>query len=65
MPNKKMGRPPAENPKDMRVDVRLTKEELELLDAYCSSAKVSRPQAMRNAILLLAKTNDADGDLKK
>ena len=35
MPKKRMGRPTIENPKNMRVDVRLTEEELEMLDRYC------------------------------
>lgn len=50
MANKKMGRPPSENPKNMRVDVRLTEEEMKLLDEYCQKAGVSRPQALRDAL---------------
>lgn len=35
MPQKRRGRPVTDNPKNLRVDVRLTPEELELLDGYC------------------------------
>lgn len=35
MPKKRRGRPATDNPKNLRVDVRLTPEELELLDGYC------------------------------
>jgi hypothetical protein len=35
MPEKHKGRPAADNPKTMRVDVRLTEGELEMLDNYC------------------------------
>ena len=47
MPNKHRGRPATDNPKSMRVDVRLTEEELKLLDEYCQKAGVSRPQIGR------------------
>lgn len=53
MANKKMGRPPSENPKTMRVDVRLTEEEIKLLDEYCEKAGVSRPQGLRDGIRAL------------
>ena len=53
MPQKKMGRPFAENPKDARVDVRLTQEELQLLDKYCSEKGISRPQGLRDGIKTL------------
>ncbi len=55
MAKKKMGRPPSENPKNMRVDVRLTEEEMKLLDEYCQKEGVSRPQALRNGIRALHK----------
>lgn len=53
MANKKMGRPPSENPKTMRVDVRLTEEEIKLLDEYCEKAGISRPQGLRDGIRAL------------
>lgn len=52
---KKMGRPFSENPKSMRVDVRLTKEEMEKLDKYCAKMNVTRPQGLRNGIKELEK----------
>ena len=53
MPEKHRGRPIADNPKNMRVDVRLTKEELEMLDKYCQRAGVKRPQGLRDGIKAL------------
>jgi len=53
MPNKKRGRPATENPKSVRVDVRLTEEELQMLDKYCSKKGVSRPQGLRDGIKVL------------
>ena len=55
MPGKKRGRPVTENPKSVRVDVRLTSEELQMLDKYCSKAGVSRPQGLRDGIKALNK----------
>ena len=46
MPKKHRGRPATDNPKSARVDVRLTEEELKLLDEYCQKAGVSRPQGI-------------------
>lgn len=40
-------------PKNLRVDVRLTPEELELLDGYCQERGVSRPQGLRDGIKAL------------
>ncbi len=53
MPEKHRGRPAADNPKTMRVDVRLTEEELSALDAYCKQKGVSRPQGLRDGIKAL------------
>lgn len=53
MPEKHRGRPIADNPKSMRVDVRLTEEELKMLDEYCHKAGVSRPQGLRDGIKAL------------
>lgn len=55
MPNKKRGRPATENPKSVRVDVRLTKEELKMLDEYCNKERVTRPQGLRDGIKALNK----------
>ena len=55
MPEKQRGRPISENPKSMRVDVRLTPEELAILDAYCARNNVSRPQGLRDGIRALEK----------
>ena len=55
MPGKKRGRPVTENPKSVRVDVRLTNEELQMLDKYCNKVGVSRPQGLRDGIKALNK----------
>ena len=53
MPKKHRGRPTTDNPKTMRVDVRLTEEEQKMLDQYCQQAGVSRPQGLRDGIKAL------------
>jgi hypothetical protein len=53
MPERHRGRPSLDNPKNMRVDVRLTDEELKMLDKYCQRAGVSRPQGLRDGIKAL------------
>jgi hypothetical protein len=55
MPDKKRGRPATDNPKSVRVDVRLTEQELQILDEYCSKKGVSRPQGLRDGIKVLNK----------
>lgn len=53
MPSKKMGRPVSENPKTFRVDVRLTKDEMKILDDYCERKGVKRPQGLRDGVKAL------------
>ena len=53
MPERHRGRPVVDNPKSMRVDVRLTEEELKMLDKYCQEAGISRPQGLRDGIKAL------------
>ena len=53
MPKKRMGRPPSENPRLLRVNVRLTEEEMKLLDEYCKKAGVNHAQGLRDGIKLL------------
>jgi len=55
MPQKQRGRPVSEDPKILRVDVRLTEKELRMLDDYCNQIGVSRPQGLRNGIYFLNK----------
>ncbi len=55
MPQKKMRRPVSDNPKAFRVDVRLTEDELCILDAYCKRKNVKRPQGLRDGIKALEK----------
>ena len=55
MPQERRGRPISKNPKTMRVDVRLTEEELRALDYYCKQKGISRPQGLRDGIYALNK----------
>lgn len=53
MPTKKRGRPVSDNPKDNRLDVRVTKEELDILDDYCKRNNIKRTQGLRDGIKAL------------
>ena len=53
MPTKKRGRPVEENPKNIRLDIRITKEELQLIDDYCERKIVKCPQGWRDGIKAL------------
>jgi len=55
MSGKKRGRPFAENPRNIRLDIRVTKEELQALDEYCKRKNVKRPQGLRDGIKALMK----------
>ena len=55
MPQKKRGRPVEEFPKDIRLDIRVTKDELQILDEYCKRKGVKRPQGLRDGIKALEK----------
>ena len=46
----KMGRPYSDNPKQMRVETRMTKEELEKLDYCCRVTGKSRSKIVREGI---------------
>lgn len=47
------GRPPIENPKDIRVAIRLEKADLEKLDACAKREKTSRSEIIRRGINLI------------
>lgn len=49
----KMGRPKADNPKDIDVKVRLDKSLNEKLMQYCVQANITRAEAIRKGIELL------------
>lgn len=53
MSPQKRGRPIEANPKNIRLDIRVTKEELEILDDYCKRKGVKRPQGLRDGIKAL------------
>ena len=53
MPKKQRGRPTTSDPKCERVDVRLTKDELDKLDEYCKKKNISRPQGLRVGLKVL------------
>lgn len=47
--SKKMGRP-TNNPKPNKLNVRVDDETLNILDEYCKSKNVSRPEGVRDGI---------------
>ena len=58
MPIKKRGRTVEENPKNIRLDIRVTKEELQILNDYCERKKVKRPQGLRDGIKLMSELKE-------
>ena len=53
MPTTKRGRPFEENPRNIRLNIRVTKDELKILDDYCERKGVKRPQGLRDGIRAL------------
>ena len=53
--SQKVGRPKADNPKDVRYSIRLDVETEKRLSEYCIEHKISKGQAIRNGIDLLLK----------
>ena len=49
MPEKKMGRP-TDGPKPFRLDGRVSKTDLDILDGYCARHEKGRPEALRDGI---------------
>lgn len=49
MPAKKMGRP-TDEPKTIRIDVRISEKDAEILDNYCKRTGKKRPEAVRDGI---------------
>lgn len=49
MPNKKIGRP-TDNPKTTQFSIRFDDETLSILDDYCQSKSLTRPQGVREAV---------------
>lgn len=49
MPNKKIGRP-TDNPKTIQFSIRFDEETLSILDNYCQTKKLTRPQGVREAV---------------
>ena len=46
----KTGRPPKENPKDIRIQIRLDKDDIEKLDECVERDKSSRSEVIRKGI---------------
>lgn len=46
----KIGRPKADNPKDIRFSVRIDQETNEKLTKYCNAKKITKGKAIRIAI---------------
>ena len=54
MANKKLGRP-TDNPKNIRLAVRMDKETFEILDKYCQKENISKMEGIRRGIRKLDK----------
>lgn len=52
MPDK-MGRPPSDNPKDVRITVRLDKDIYLILEKYCWQENITKANAIRRGIIKL------------
>ncbi len=50
MKNKKLGRPKSNNPKGERIGIRLTKEELEMLDYCCTKLGISKTEVIQKGV---------------
>lgn len=53
MAAKKMGRPPVDNPKSNRFNVRLDDKTLALLEEYCVKTGMKKTDAIRQGLLML------------
>lgn len=53
--NKKMGRPAETNPKNIKVTIRLTKNEKDKLDEYCQKNDIGISELLRKYILKVTK----------
>ncbi|MCL2563934.1 MAG: CopG family transcriptional regulator [Oscillospiraceae bacterium] len=51
--SQKIGRPKAENPKDVRYSIRLDAQTEALLKEYCAKNQITRGEAIRRGIHLL------------
>ena len=60
MPEKHRGQPTTDNPKTMRVDVRLTEEELKMLDKYCQRAAYHAHRDCVTALRLSMQKNEKE-----
>lgn len=59
MTPKKMGRPPSENPKNIKLQIRVDKETMEILDNCVEKLKSNRSDVVRKGIKRIA--NDLNG----
>ncbi|GMQ56270.1 hypothetical protein AN1V17_06630 [Vallitalea sediminicola] len=53
--SRKVGRPFSENPKDIRLTIRLDKEHYEILEEYSNTNEISKNEAVRKGIRELKK----------
>ncbi len=51
--NRKVGRPKADRPKDIRFSIRLDDELSKQLELYCEDNRISKGEAIRKALNLL------------
>lgn len=47
------GRPPVDNPKNVRLEIRLTKEEAELLQQCANELKITRTEVINKGVKLV------------
>lgn len=45
-----MGRPPLDNPKSIKLTIRVTAEEAKILDDYCERNGMTRAEGVRKAL---------------
>ena len=56
----KMGRPKSDNNKDFAYTVRMNKDTVKRLEAYCERMGILKPQAIREAIESYTETTEED-----
>ena len=49
MPTKKIGRP-TDDPKPIRIDIRISENDVKILNEYCARTGKNRPEAIRDGI---------------
>lgn len=53
MNKNKLGRPKSNNPRGERIGIRLTKEELEMLDYCCTKLQISKTEVIKKGVKIV------------